>query len=199
MHIGDGQVSNFTTCCSIDTQDTVGITNVGCLRSIMEYVQQKQAQLPGGMAATPLSAGNPCTSAAAHHLPPLQSTAAYSTASSAMSGNGNGRHSAASSYHHVPVAHPDDAPPSWLQPKVTLSVEGNISAGKSTFLRILEAQGLLNSTLHVRVCVGVWVGGASKYEMMWHMCCWERGSGLGSVLADMGGHAQSAARYGICL
>jgi hypothetical protein len=45
---------------------------------------------------------------------------------------------------------------SWLQPKVTLSVEGNISAGKSTFLRILDEQGLLNSTLHVgAVCMRV--------------------------------------------
>ncbi len=43
------------------------------------------------------------------------------------------------------------AAPGLVQPKVTLSVEGNISAGKSTFLRILEGSGLLNTKLQVRL------------------------------------------------
>lgn len=33
---------------------------------------------------------------------------------------------------------------------MTLSVEGNISAGKSTFLRILEQSGILEHKLQVR-------------------------------------------------
>ncbi len=45
------------------------------------------------------------------------------------------------------------AVPSWLKPKVTLSVEGNISAGKSTFLRILEGNGLLDTELQVTMAV----------------------------------------------
>jgi ATPase subunit of ABC transporter with duplicated ATPase domains len=36
-----------------------------------------------------------------------------------------------------------------LQPKLTLSVEGNISAGKSTFLQILQESGI-DTQLQVR-------------------------------------------------
>ncbi|GFH27172.1 predicted protein [Haematococcus lacustris] len=37
----------------------------------------------------------------------------------------------------------------WPQPKVTLSVEGNISAGKSTFLRIIQNAASLQAKLQV--------------------------------------------------
>jgi len=37
----------------------------------------------------------------------------------------------------------------WLQPKVTLSVEGNISAGKSTFLKLIQGSDSLQDKLQV--------------------------------------------------
>lgn len=41
-----------------------------------------------------------------------------------------------------------------IEPKVTLSVEGNISAGKSTFLKVLEHTGVMQDMLQVGVtCV----------------------------------------------
>jgi len=46
--------------------------------------------------------------------------------------------------------------PSWMQPKVTLSVEGNISVGKSTFLNHLQSSSALDGKLQVckvKVCI----------------------------------------------
>lgn len=57
-------------------------------------------------------------------------------------GSGNG--------HLVPSSENPSSTP-WLKPKVTLSVEGNISAGKSTFLKMLQASTILQQKLQVRM------------------------------------------------
>jgi hypothetical protein len=115
-----------------------GIVNTGCQNLILQYLATQSAT-PAAAAASPASStGGPAGHGTA--------TAGSSTPSSrASAGSGTGGSGSSSSSPLTP-----GGASSWLFPKVTLSVEGNISAGKSTFLRLLEQSPVLKGKLQVR-------------------------------------------------
>jgi hypothetical protein len=124
-----GLVAPLRICTS---QGYIGITNTGCLNSLMEYVGQKYRELQNEEKLAYLDSDT--LYSRPHAVAP---NARQHAASPSQMIDDSNTHSSLS-------AEGRNDSLSWLRPKVTLAVEGNISAGKSTFLKILEAHGLFN-------------------------------------------------------